>query len=332
MFELERYSGNPILNPIKDHVWESKMVFNPAVVLKDNKIHLIYRARGEHEFKGILISRLGHAIFKDDGVTLEKRFENPVFEPEEWYEPAGCEDPRITKIDGKYYLLYTAYSGTEIDPFLGLERVNIAVATTTDFISWQRQGLLLPEVERPEKNGVLFPEKINGYYVCYYRIDPHIYVAYSKTLEHPVWRGHKKIISPRKGMWDSEKIGAGAPPIKTDLGWLFIYHGVDRKGPSRLKIKKIGYGTVDYERTYRLGVILIDKNNPEKILYRSEGFILEPKEDYEKIGMIPNVVFTCGAAVVKEKLFVYYGGADTVIGLATCKMVDLLKAIQNKSI
>lgn len=331
MFELERYKKNPILKPILKHKWESKMVFNPAVVYKDSKVHLIYRARGDDKLNGLLISRLGYAIFKDDGVTLEKRYEKPVFEPTEWYEPAGCEDPRITQIDGKYYLLYTAYSGIETDPFLGTERVNIAVATTTDFLNWHKEGLLLPEVSKPEKNGVLFPEKINGYYVCYYRIEPHIYVAYSKTLIHPVWRGHRKVFSTRKGMWDSEKIGAGAPPIKTDLGWLFIYHGVDRKGPVRTSIKT-GFGTIDYDRTYRLGMMLIDKNDPEKVLFRPKRWILEPKETYEKNGMIPNVVFTCGVAVIKDKLFVYYGGADTVIGLATCKMDDLLKAIKDKSI
>ncbi len=333
MFQLERYSKNPILESIKEHSWESKMVFNPAVVYKDKKIQVIYRAIGKDENNGVLISRLGHAIFNKDGVTLEKRHTWPIFEPKEWYEPAGCEDPRITKIDGKYYLLYTAYFGKKEKTELMMqeERANIAMASTKDFINWERHGMLLPEVHQPEKNGVLFPEKINGYYVCYYRIEPNIYVAYSKSLEKSLWCGHKVVASIREGLWDGEKIGAGAPPIKTKLGWLFIYHGVDKKSSLRHQIQT-GYGTVDYDRTYRLGVMLIDKNDPTKVIYRSKGWILEPQEKYEKEGMIPNVVFSCGTAIVDDELYVYYGGADTVIGVAKCKLEDLLQAIEERSI
>ena len=333
MFKLKRCSKNPLLEPIKDHHWESKMVFNPAIIYKDDKIHVIYRAIGDDEINGVLISRLGYAIFNKDGVTLEKRYKDPVFEPAEWYEPAGCEDPRISEIDNKYYLLYSAYFGKKdgTDPIMRGERVNIAMASTDNFIDWEKHGILLPGVHHPEKNGVLFPEKINGYYTCYYRIEPDIYVAYSKSLEKSLWRGHKVVASIREGSWDGEKIGAGAPPIKTDAGWLFIYHGVDKQGPPRHQ-SKMGYGTIDYHRTYRLGVMLIDKDNPEKVLYRSKGFILEPEEDYEKKGMIPNVVFTCGACVVDDKLFVYYGGADTVIGVASCSLSSLLKEIERKTL
>lgn len=309
------------------------MVFNPAVIYKDNKIHLIYRAIGDDENNGFLISRLGHAIFNQDGVSLEKRLEMPIYQPEEWYEPAGCEDPRITELDGKYYLLYTAYFGKndDIDPFMKKERVNVAMASTKDFNKWERHGILLPEVDKPEKNGVLFPEKINGYYVCYYRIEPHIHVAYSKSLEKPLWRGHEIVASPRSGKWDGYKIGAGAPPIKTELGWLFIYHGVDKACSPRRK-NKTKYGTVDHERKYRLGVMIIDKDDPGKVIYRSKGWILEPEEEYEKKGMIPNVVFTCGIAVVNQGLYVYYGGADTVIGFASCNLLDLIESIKKDNI
>ncbi|NQV00075.1 MAG: hypothetical protein HQ538_05000, partial [Parcubacteria group bacterium] len=245
----------------------------------------------------------------------------------------GCEDPRITELDGKYYLLYTAYfgKGGKIDPMMEEERVNVAMAHTKDLKKWERHGILLPEVNKPEKNGVLFPEKINGYYVCYYRIEPHIYVAYSKSLEKPLWRGHKIVASPRKGTWDGYKIGAGAPPIKTELGWLFIYHGVDKACSPRRKVKT-SYGTVDHDRKYKLGVMIIDKDDPGKVVHRSKGWILEPKEEYEKKGMIPNVVFTCGMTLIDGQLLVYYGGADTVIGLVSCKMSDLIKAIKKDNI
>lgn len=329
MFELKRYSKNPILSPIKEHSWESKMVFNCAAVLKNGKPHLFYRARGEDKIDDILISKIGLAVLKKDGVTVKKRYDAPVFEPEEDYEAAGCEDPRITFIDGKYYMLYTAYFGRIAPKEYENEKYNIAMASTEDFVSWKRHGIILPEVKTPEKNGVLFPRKINGNYAIYYRVEPDIYVAYSKTLENPKWFGHKIVVSPRVGFWDAWKIGAGAPPIETDKGWLFIYHGIDQVGSKGVKT---GYGTVDHERTYRLGVMLIDKNNSEKIIYRSRGWILEPEEKYEQEGMVPNVVFSCGAVIINDKLFVYYGGADTVIGVASCKMRDLMKAIENDDI
>lgn len=329
MFKMERCIENPILAPIKDHAWESKMVFNCAAVLKNDKVHLFYRARGEDEIDGILISRIGHAVFKSDGITLEKRYDYPVFRPKEEYEQAGCEDPRITFIDGKYYMLYTAYFSNGAPKKYEKEKYNIAMASTEDFINWKRYGIILSEIKSPEKNGVLFPRKINGNYVIYYRVEADIYVAYSKSLENPKWFGYKIVASPRIGFWDAWKIGAGAPPIETDKGWLFIYHGIDQVGPKGVKT---GYGTVDYERIYRLGAMLIDKNDPEKILYRSSGWILEPEEKYEKEGMVPRVVFSCGAVIIGDALFVYYGGADTVIGAASCKLQELLKAIKNNNI
>jgi predicted GH43/DUF377 family glycosyl hydrolase len=327
MFELQRYKNNPILTPIKEHRWESRAVFNPAAVIFKNKIYLVYRAIGEDMFQGSPISRLGLAVFKKDGVTLEKRLPYPIYEPQAWYEPAGCEDPRITKINGKYFMLYTAYLGKKTPPFFEKEATNIAMASTTDFKTWERYGLILPEVIQPEKNGVLFPKKIKGYFVIYYRVDPDIYVAYSKSLENPRWIGHKKIISPRDGWWDSWKIGSGAPPIETPLGWLLIYHGVEEKMPPRREIIK-KRAKAKLARIYRLGVILIDKKNPEKIIYRSKNPILEPKEKYEKEGEVPNVVFCCGAVVVQDELFVYYGGADTVVGVAKTKLSTLLKKIK----
>lgn len=305
------------------------MVFNCAAVVKDNKVFLIYRARGENKIDDVPVSYLGCAILKNDGVTVEERRDLPVFKPEEWYEPAGCEDPRITEIEGKYYMVYTAYFGRRAPHAFEKEKYNIALASSADLLHWERHGILLPEVHSPEKNGVLFSRKINGNYVLYYRIEPDIYVAYSKSLENPEWFGHKIIASPRKGFWDEWKIGAGAPPIETEKGWLLIYHGIDRAGSRGIKT---GYGTIDYERTYRLGIMLVDKNNPEKILYRSKGWIFEPEELYEKEGMVPNVVFTCGAVIIKDMLFVYYGGADTVIGVAECRLKDLLEEIEKKSI
>jgi len=147
------------------------------------------------------------------------------------------------------------------------------------------------------KNGVLFPEKVKGEYVMFYRIMPDIWIAYSLNLEE--WYGHQIVIEPREGLWDSKKVGAGAPPIKTEKGWLLFYHGVDE------------------ERVYRLGVALFDLDDPARLIARQEKTILEPEEKWELEGDVPNVVFTCGAIEKGGMYYVYYGGADTVIGVAT---------------
>jgi len=321
MFKLKRYAQNPILTPKKEHSWESRSVYNPAAVLKDGKVYLLYRATGRDKIDGIPISRLGLCVLKNDGVTIEKRYPFPVYEPKGRYEPAGCEDPRVTKIEGSYYMLYTAYWGNRVPALYKGEEVNIAMAETKDFLRWQRYGLILPSVQESEKNGVLFPKKINGVYVLYYRVYPDIWVAYSESLKEPLWRKSKVVASPRKGYFDEYKIGAGAPPIETKDGWLFIYHGIDKNPAEYPK-----------QFQYRVGVMLIDKENPEKVLYRSQEPILEPVEEYERKGEVPRVVFPCGAVVIKGTLFVYYGGADTVVGVATCKLSKLLNSIKEGTV
>ena len=138
----------------------------------------------------------------------------------------------------------------------------------------------------------------------FHRILPDIYIAYSDNLKE--WYGHSIVMKPREGFWDCKKIGAGGPPIKTDSGWLLFYHGVDEN------------------RIYRLGVALFDLDDPSKLLSRQEEAILEPAESWELDGDVPNVVFTCGAIEKDGTYFVYYGGADTVIGVAT---VDKIQAL-----
>lgn len=298
---LERYEGKPILKPMKEHVWESDRVFNCAAVYEDNKVHLLYRAMSKEELsEGKYISRLGYAS-ASDGFHIDERLEYPVFVPERDFEYRGVEDPRITRIGSDYYMCYTAYGE--------VAQIALTSIKIRDFLAhkwnWTDRTLAFPRVGN--KDAVLFPEKIGGKYVMYHRIPPHIWVAYSNDLKR--WFGSNIVMMPREGKWDCYKVGAGGPPIKTDEGWLFIYHGVD-KG-----------------KVYRLGYALIDLENPERVIFRSEEPILEPKEDYELRGAVPNVVFTCGAVVKDGKLFVYYGGADTVIAVATTKLSDLLSVV-----
>ena len=214
-------------------------------------------------------------------------------------------------------MAYTAYSGT-------VAQIALASITVNDFLSrkwqnWQRHGMVFPGFSN--KDGILFPEKFNGKYAMLHRVDPHIWLILSSHLSCPWPRNEHKILtgSTYGLLWDGKKIGGGAPPVKTRYGWLLITHGVD------------------YLRVYRLGVLLLDLNDPTVIIYRSPNSILEPEEDYEKgepgKDWVPNVVFTCGAVPKEDgkeiledddELLVYYGTADSAIGVAHAKISDLI--------
>ncbi len=305
---LVRYYGNPILDPVKDHYWENKYVLNAAAFRLKDRVYLLYRAFGEDE-----ISRIGLAV--TDGFNVLERLPYPIFVPGNDEEKCGCEDPRVVIIDDEIYMMYTAYDGV-------IAQISAASIKLDDFLNyrfdrWVRKGFAFKDVWN--KDALLFPEKINNRYVIYHRIEPSIWVSYLDKLEFPVPRKmHSIILGPRSGkMWDSLKIGAGAQPLKTKYGWLLIYHGVDQ------------------EMVYRLGVLLVDLQNPELVIYRSPNPILEPKESYE-IGSgehwVPNVVFTCGAVGATDKailedddeILIYYGAADTNIAVATATLADLI--------
>jgi len=285
--KLQRYAGNPILTPVPYEPWESRTVFNCGVAQRDDEVILIYRAQG----KGSNVSRLGFAL-SHDGFRFA-RLDQPVFVPEEEYESWGVEDPRLTRFGDTWYMVYTAWSP------LGIQ---VAMASTRDFFTWQRHGIVLPGPDN--KDAAIFPDKIAGRYAMLHRIPPAIWLAYSDDLLH--WGDYQKILDPRPGNWDGLKIGAGGPPLKTDRGWLCIYHGVSP------------------DRVYRLGVVLLDLNDPAKVINWPAAPILQPKEPWELAGDVPNVVFTCGTATRGDDYLVYYGGADKVIAVATANQADLL--------
>jgi len=308
--KLHRFEGNPILEPIKEHPWESKYVFNAGVIRLEGKVYIVYRAVGED-----MVSRLGLAV-SSDSFRIERRFEFPIFQPREKWESKGCEDPRLVLLEGRIHMLYTAYSSIAA-------QIAMASIDTEDFLSqrwdkWRRHGLLFPGFS--DKDAILFPQKFDGRYAIYHRIEPSIWVSFSENLGSP-WslEDHRILIGPRAGMvWDGVKVGAGAQPIKTKHGWLLVYHGMD------------------FAHVYRLGVLVVDLNDPGKVFYRSPNFILEPKESYEvgeeDISQVLNVVFSCGAAGTADKemlddddeITVYYGAADTVIAAATAKVSELI--------
>jgi predicted GH43/DUF377 family glycosyl hydrolase len=292
MLRLHRIGDGPIMKPRKDVPWEKDTVFNSAAIYDSGKFHLLYRAVA-HNPGDPNRSCIGYAV-SDDGVHF-KRLGEPVLMsntvPE---ESQGVEDPRVTKIGETFYMCYTAYD---------LRRTQVALASSTNLIHWQRHGVVIPNtLFGNNKDAALFPEKIGGRYCMLHRPEPDIYLAFSDDLHH--WTDHVCIMKPEFA-WETTKIGGGAQPIKTEKGWLLIYHGVDKK------------------MWYRLGVALLDLDDPTKVIARQPEWILQPEADWEIVGDVNNVVFTCGAVLLGRELWVYYGAADTVIGLAKGNIDDL---------
>jgi predicted GH43/DUF377 family glycosyl hydrolase len=287
---LARYPGNPVLLPSMHNAWESDNVFNAAVVQCNGLVHMLYRAQGRDR-----ISRIGCAV-STDGYHFN-RLENPVFAPERDYESFGVEDPRITEIDGVFYMFYTAYSP---------EGVRIALARSANLFAWERMGIVLPDEDN--KDAALFPGKIGGRFVMFHRRPPDIWVAYSDDLLH--WTDHQIAMRPRPGRWDSERVGAGGPPFKTAAGWLSFYHGYNE------------------DRVYCLGVALHDLDDPANVIKRQDEPILVPRGPYEEWGDVPNVVFTCGGIETGDAYLIYYGGGDHVMCIASASKTDVQTFIQ----
>lgn len=308
-FLMTKYHHNPILTPRPENFWEASSVFNPAAIWEKEKFYLVYRAQSPDR-----TSTLGLAE-SDDGFHF-KRFSEPIYTPrrdfEQKKEPgrlSGCEDPRITKLGNEFYMFYTAYNGVD------QPRVAMSSIAVDDFINhrWNwSDPVAISEFGVHNKNSCLLPEKINGQYVILHRTGGRdIAIDYVNDLEElkkeKKWLEKEEAIYPRPNGWDGEKIGIAGPPIKTDLGWLLLYHGVS-----------------DIDHQYRVGMMILDHHDLSKVLYRSKYPIIKPTEKYEQEGDVPNVVFPCGVVLVNNTLFVYYGGGDKVIGLATAQMDELL--------
>ncbi|RYL86663.1 glycoside hydrolase family 130 protein [Sporolactobacillus sp. THM19-2] len=237
-------------------------------------------------------SRDGHHFTVDD---------QPLLYPSNQLEMFGIEDPRITQINEKYFINFSAVS-----PW----GVGDSLATTVDFMSAHRQGMIFaPE----NKDVVIFPEKINGKYFALHRPvprsngSPEIWIAESDNLLY--WGNHKCLIGLRKGMWDDGRIGAGAVPIKTEKGWLEFYHGASQ------------------DDRYCMGAVLLDLNHPDQVVARSEQPVLQPEMPYEKDGFFGNVVFSCGAIVEEDTVKMYYGISDTSIACAEFSLNEVLDSL-----
>ena len=294
---MKRFRGNPILEPIVTHEWESRRVFNAAAFLADKRIHILYRAMGDDG-----ISRLGYAA-TSDGYYINERLPFPVFEPINDAEKIGCEDPRLTLLDDRLIMAYTALQEYDHHPIYQISLTSIAVK---DFLTkqWKWADRRLPFPGIRNKDAVIFPRRIDGKYIMFHRIEPDICSARSDDLQR--WCDIKSVMRPRIKNWDCWKVGAAGSPIELNEGWLLIYHGVN------------------FDKIYSLGVALLDKHDPEIVLYRPEKPILTPIEDYERFGKVPNVVFSCGNILMDDQLLIYYGGADSVLCVASYDLSELV--------
>lgn len=322
---LERAAENPILKLRTDHPWESEYVFNPAALYLDGKVHLIYRAIGRSG-----LSVFGYASSKD-GIHFDERSDKPVYlcagphtcpkkmsnysfaSGGSW---SGCEDPRLTQIGDTIYMTYTAFNGwSQSVPGIALTSISVA-----DFLkkrwNWSRPKLLSPPHEM-HKNWVIFPEKINGKFAVLHSISPNILIDYFDDFE-----GDENYVKShysskgREAHWDNWMRGVGPPPIKTKEGWLVLYHAMDKRDPNR----------------YKLGAMILDLEDPTKIIRRSSFPLLEPDARYENSGFKPGVIYACGAVLIGQKLFVYYGAADSVVCVATTDLYQLISQLPSVQI
>jgi len=295
---VKRYTGNPILTKA-DVPYSVHTVHNAGVAKYQERYHMLFRSHLDtgRSIIGLAVSDDGYSFSVKDKPFIVPATEG-VFKE---YEAFGVEDPRISCIDGVYFITYSAYSK---------HGVRIGLAKTTDFKSLERISLI---TEADYRNVVLFPEKINGRYA---RLDrPHseiapwaIWISYSKDLVY--WGDSELIMMPVPYHWDAMKIGPGATPIKTDQGWLSIYHGV--------------FPTMD-GAIYRLGVALHQLDDPAKVIGVGDSWILQPEDPWEVTGYVHNVVFTCGAVPEQDgTVKIYWGAADSVMCVGTAKIEELV--------
>jgi predicted GH43/DUF377 family glycosyl hydrolase len=309
--QFERYAQNPILEPIKEHSWESKAVFNPAAWYDGRRTHLLYRAMSDDN-----TSVFGYAALDDD-MSVHERLPDPVYVPRKPFEQknisggnSGCEDPRITKLGDRLYVCYTAFDG------VNSPRVALTSIGAKDFLNkkwkWEDPVLISPP-GIDDKDACVFPQKINGKYVIIHRIGNDIDIAFARHMRFGkrVWLEEHKWLKPRPGHWDSLKVGISAPPLKTKRGWILIYHGVSED-----------------DHIYRVGAVLLDSRDPEHIIGRTDYPLFEPETSYEKQGQVGNVVFPCGAAIINDTVYMYYGGGDSVVGVAYMKVDKLLRILK----
>ncbi|MEK7610046.1 MAG: hypothetical protein AAB470_02935 [Patescibacteria group bacterium] len=300
---VKRFPGNPIITPRPGMLWEQRGTLNPAAIDLGDKTHILYRAVSADN-----ISTIGYAN-SSDGFSIDERLDKPIYRPRVDFESKGCEDPRIMLINSQIYMTYTAYDGS-------MPRVAISSINADDFLKRRWNAWSMPNIITPmnvdNKDSAIIPEPINGKYIVFHRVNNSICADFLSSLDFSKEKITKciEIIAPRRGMWDGGKVGISAPPVKTKNGWLLLYHGVS------------------WSTTYRVGAVLLDLKDPTLVKARTAIPLFEPEEEYERKGLVPNVVFPCGLVIRGGTAYIYYGGGDSVVGVATIKMSALLKMLE----
>ncbi|WNH07797.1 pesticidal protein Cry7Aa [Thalassobellus suaedae] len=326
--------------------FENLGVFNPAIMQEDDTVHVFYRAVRNGNFSTIGYCKL------ESTLKVVERCKEPLLFPETPEEFQGIEDPRIVKIDQTYYLSYSAYDGINV---FG------AYATSKDLKTFERQGIITPKFTFKEyseliknnfekisivhslfydlfgryklerlmkgkiyvwdKNIIFFPKKINGKFAVFHRLFPSIQILYfndPSELTTEFWKTYisnlrKHIVLQPEYKHESNHIGGGCPPVETDSGWLFIYHSVESKSNKLI---------------YHTSAVLLDLQNPKKVIGRLKKPLFSPTESYEKKGEVENVVFPTGTALFNDKLYIYYGAADSRVAVASVNINSLLNELK----
>jgi len=291
-----RISDVPVIAP-RGNGWEAAGTFNPAVILRGGKIVMLYRAQDNQG-----TSRLGYAE-SADGIHFTPRDE-PVLSPSTEYEKdGGVEDPRLVQFGDTYYLTYTGYNKKD---------AQLCLATSKNLIHWDRKGVIIPAYKgnwnvRWTKSGAIVPEKVGGKYWMYFLgtsadNKDEAGLAYSADLLSWTEATPVPVLPVRSGRFDSRVAEPGPPPIVTPSGIVLIYNGADDK------------------LVYRTGIAIFDRNDPRKLIWRSDEPVFSPEKPWEKVGQVPNVVFVEGMVQEPNRYLVYYGGADSYVGVAEARI------------
>ena len=299
---FHRVPNNPLLTPAS-MPFPAAAVLNPGAAEQNGEVVLLLRVENHAGYSSIYVAR------SKDGVTGWRIESEPIlrYGQDRWrYEMWGCEDARVTYLneEKRWYITYTAYSP---------RGAAVAIARSDDLVKAERIGLVFSP---NNKDAALFPRRFDGRWAVLHRPDAggieHIWSAYSPDLVH--WGEPHCVVPEGEGAaWDAVKVGAGPPPILTEHGWLLIYHGVK------------GYGG---HLVYRVGVALLDKKKPYRMVARSANWVFQAEAPYELSGLVPNVVFPTGLVVRGDELWLYYGAADTYVCLATAKLADVLGTLR----
>lgn len=297
---FRRHEKNPILSP-SDWPYRVNSVFNAAAAKVNGEVVLLARVEDHTGISHLTVARSRNGV---DGWEISKRptlLPDPERHPEEIW---GIEDPRATFLEEikRWAVLFTAYSR-------GGPLVSLAI--TEDFRKFERLGPVMPP---EDKDAALFPVRFKDRWAMIHRPVPslvagaHMWISFSPDLRH--WGDHRILLRARKGgWWDANKIGLSPPPLRTEEGWLLLYHGVRITASGCL---------------YRLGLALLDLEDPCRVIRRSDEWVFGPRDHYEKQGDVDNVVFPCGWIQEGDELKLYYGGADACIALATTRVSWLL--------